>query len=56
MNFSANLNRRLFSVTERVACNLKGKLGKGKMDPEKVKYIKKNTLKMFPLETRRRRR
>ena len=44
MNFSADLNKRLFSVTERAACNMKGK---GKLDPEK-----EITLRMFPLENK----
>ena len=50
MNFAANLNRRLFTVTERIASNVRGKLGKGMLDPERVKYISEITSSMFPLE------
>ena len=43
MNFAVNLNRRLFTVTERIASNVRGKLGKGMLDPERVKYISEIT-------------
>ena len=52
MNFAANLNRRLFTVTERIASNVWGKLGKGMLDPERVKYISEITFSMFPLEVK----
>ena len=52
MNFSANLNRRLFSIAERAACNVKGKLGKGKLDADKIKDVKEITFRMFPLENK----
>ena len=52
MNLAANLNRRLFSVTERAACNVKGKLRKGKLVADKIKIIKEITFRMFPLENK----
>ena len=52
MNFAANLNRRLFTVAERIACNVRGKLGKSMLDPERVKYINEITFSMFPLESK----
>ena len=52
MNFTANLNRRLFTVAERIACNVRGKLGKRMLDPERVNYINEITFSMFPLESR----
>ena len=52
MNFAVNLNRRLFTVTERIASNVRGKLGKGMLDPERVKYISEITSSMFPLEVK----
>ena len=52
MNFAANLNRRLFTVAERTSSNVRGKLGKGMLDPERVKYVKEITFSMFPLESK----
>ena len=51
MNFAANLNRRLFTVEERTS-NVRGNLGKGMLDPERVKYVKEITFSMFPLESK----
>ncbi len=50
MNFSANLNRRLFTISERTTCNVRGKTGKGTLDPERIAYIKRVTFRLFPLE------
>ena len=50
MNFAANLNRRLFSITERATCNVKGMLGKGKLDEGKVEAINEITFRQFPLQ------
>ena len=52
MNFAANINRRIFSFTERSNCNVRGKLGKRKLDEEKVEYIKRIAFRMFPLESK----
>ena len=52
MNFAANINRRIFSFTESSMCNVRGKLGKGKLDEEKVEYIKLVAFRMFPLESK----
>ena len=50
MNFASKLNRQLFSVLERRQCNVRGRQGKGQLDPEKVEYIKEVTFRMYPLE------
>ena len=52
MNFAANINRRIFSFTERSMCNVRGKLGKGMLDAEKMEYIKLVAFRMFPLESK----
>ena len=52
MNFAANINRRIFSFTERSMCNIRGKLSKGMLDAEKVEYIKLITVRMFPFESK----
>ena len=33
-------------------CNVRGKLGKGKLDEEKVEYIKLVAFRMFPSESK----
>ena len=52
MNFAANLNRRLFSMEERASCNVRGRMGKEMLDPQKINYIQDITFRMFPLENR----
>lgn len=52
MNFAANINRWIFSFTERSMCNVRGKLGKGKLDEEKVGYTKLVAFRMLPLESK----
>ena len=49
-NFSANLNRRIFSKEERAISNMAGVLGKSKLDPKRVDYIKSETYRMYPLQ------
>ena len=51
-NFSANVMRKVFSKAEREVSNIRGKLGKSQLDPEKVEYIKTVTFRMFPLDSK----
>jgi len=53
MNFAANINRQIFTVAERTQCNIRGKLGKGMQDKDKIDYmyIKLIAFRMFPLES-----
>ena len=51
MNFAANINRRIFTVAERTQCIVKGKLGKGTLDKDKMDHIKLIAFRMFPLES-----
>ena len=51
-NFSANLNCKIFTMTERKASNVNGALGKCKLDPEKIAYIKKVTFRMYWLSSK----
>ena len=48
--FSANLNRRIFSKEERAISNVAGVLGKSKLDPKRVDYIKSEMYRMYPLQ------
>ena len=48
-NFTANLNKELFSIEERILSNVKGVMGKKKLDVRKVSYIQQQTFKFFPL-------
>ena len=50
MNFAAKMNRHLFSVDERKACNVRGKMGKSMLDPERIKYIRDNAFRLYPLQ------
>lgn len=50
MNFAAKLNRQLFSVEERKSCNVRGRQGKSMLDPERIKYVKEVTFRMYPVE------
>lgn len=50
MNFAAKMNRHLFSIEERKACNVRGKMGKSMLDPDRIKYIKDVAFKLFPLK------
>ena len=50
-NLAANLNRELFSVEERATSNVAGLLGKLKLDVRKVAYIKRETYRMYPLQS-----
>lgn len=50
MNFSANLNRWLFTEDERATSNVRGKMNKRMLDAKIVAYIKRVTFRLFPLE------
>ena len=52
--FSANLNQKKFTLAGRKASNVhvNGALGKCKLDPEKIEYIKKVTFRMYPLSSK----
>ena len=50
MNFAAKMNRHLFSVDERKACNVRGKMGKSMLDPDRIKYIRENAFRLYPLQ------
>ena len=41
----------VFTVAERTQCNIRGKLGKGMLDKDKIDYIKLIAFRMFPLES-----
>lgn len=47
-NFSANVMRKVFSKAEREVSNVRGKLGKSQLDPEKIEHVKTVTFRMFP--------
>ena len=49
-NFSAKLNQEVFDVETRKKSNVAGKLGKMKLNPVLVDYIKSLTFQHFPLE------
>ena len=51
-NFSANLNRRIFSREERAVSDVAGVHGKSKLDSKKVEYIKRETYRMYPLQSK----
>ena len=51
-NFSANLNRKIFTVAERKVSNVNGVLGKSQLDPDKVAYIRKVTFRIYPLSSK----
>ena len=51
-NFSANLNRKIFTVAERKLSNVNGVLGKSQVDPDKVVYIRKVTFQIYPLSSK----
>ena len=50
--FAANLVRKIFTVEERASSNVKGVLGKQKLDTKKLSYVEKETFRMFPLESK----
>ena len=41
--------RRLFSLEERRSSNVKGKLGKGQLDPGRLLLVRQSALEVFPL-------
>ena len=47
--FSANLNRKIFTMAERKVSNVNGK---SKLDPDKVKYVQKVTFQIYPLSSK----
>ena len=50
-NFAAKLARSLFSEEERKTSNVKGVLGKKKLDPKRMLKIKENVFQIWPCET-----
>ena len=50
-NFSANLAVEIFSFRERTTCNVKGVLGKQKLDKARIEYIKQLTFDEYPTTT-----
>ena len=51
-NFSANLNHRIFSKEERAINNVAGVLGKSKLDPKRVDYIKSEMYRIYSLQSK----
>ena len=51
-NFSANLNHKLFTMDERKMSNVNGVLGKSKLDPVRVQYIRKVTFQIYPVTSK----
>lgn len=51
-NFSANLNRKIFTVAERKVSNVNGVLSKSQLNPDKVAYIRKVTFRIYPLSSK----
>lgn len=51
-NFAANLMRKIFGKAEREVSNVRGKLGKSQLDPDKIDYIKTATFRMYPLDSK----
>ena len=43
-NFAVNLMRKIFDENERRTSNVRGKAGKDQLDPDKMMYVKKETL------------
>ena len=50
-NFAHKLAEKLFSFSESQSSNCQGKRSKKQLNPEKLLFIKENTLKLWPLET-----
>ena len=50
-NFAVNLVRRLFTTEERKISNVKGVMGKRKLDPDVMQQIKGATFQLFPCDT-----
>ena len=51
-NFAANIMRKIFKKSEREVSNVRGKLGKSQLDPDKIGYIRSLTFKMYPLRSK----
>ena len=51
-NFAANVMCKIFSTAEREVRNVRGKLGKSQLDPERIEYIKTVTFRMYPLDSK----
>ena len=49
-NFSARLSRKMFDESTRSQCNVNGKMGKGKLNPVIINYIRSLTFQCYPLE------
>ena len=47
-NFSAKLVKELFTVEERATSNVKGIMGKNKLDEQKIAYVQAVTFENYP--------
>ena len=47
-NFVSKLVKELFTAEERMVCNVKGVMGKKKLDEQKMKYIRAVTFENYP--------
>ena len=50
-NFCSNMVRRLYSVEERKRSNVRGKLGKSKLDPSRLAIVRQTAFQVYPLAT-----
>ena len=48
-NYATNLAREVFTVDERSTHNVLGACGKPQLDPDKIEFIKRLSIKHFPL-------
>lgn len=50
-NFCSNMVRQLYSVEERKRSNVRGKLGKSKLDPTRLAIVHQTAFQVYPLAT-----
>ena len=50
-NFCSNMVRRLYSVEQRKHSNVRGKLGKSKLDPTRLAVVHQTAFQVYPLAT-----
>ena len=51
-NLAVNIMRKIFTEEERSSSNVRGTLGKKKLDPHKIAIIKDLTFRAWPLESK----
>ena len=51
-NFAFKQAEKMFSYEERLTSNCQGKRGKKQLDPKRVDVIRRNTIKLWPLENK----